>query len=108
MDKLQEEIREKILQDITASDVLEFRKKPYTKKDFPRTELFNKLWYSLERELNWREHKLIEDMRHLLDCFEEDRNTKELSDGVLRLQNIGDLRNTERDILQDICLDLLG
>ena len=109
MDGLEVEIKEKILRDITASDVLEFRKQPYTRKDFPRTELFNKLWYSLERELNWREKKSIADMRTVLDGFvNEVRNTQKLKDLIFDLCDIEDLRVKEEEILVDICLDILG
>lgn len=109
MDELQEEIKEKILQDVTASDVLEFRKHPYTRKDFPKTELFNKLWYSIERELNWREKKSIENMRAVLDEFmNEVRDTQKLKNIIFDLCDIEDLRGKEDIILENICLDILG
>ena len=109
MDELEQEIKERILHDVTANDVLEFRKHPYTKRDFPKTELFNKLWYSLERELNWRENRSIEEMREVLDAFVNDvRDTNKLRSILFDLCEIEDLRVKEDAILEDICLDILG
>lgn len=109
MEELEEEIKEQILQDVTANDVLEFRRHQYVRSDFPKTELFNKLWYSLEREINWREQKSVNDMRAVLDEFINDvRDTQKLKSLVFDLCEIEDLRGQEDQIVEDICLDILG
>lgn len=109
MEELEETIKNEVLKDITANDVLEFKKHPYAKKDFPGTEVFNKLWYAFDRELNWREKVVIDEIKRVLDDYDDDiRNTKLLSDDILELQRLDDIRMGKDDMLEDICLEIMG
>ena len=109
MEDLEETIKSDMLQDISAGDVLAFKKHPYTRKDFPKTEVFNKLWYAFDRELNWREKVIIDEIKRTLGAYEDDvRNTHLLSNNVTALQRLDDIRSGKQEIIEDICLDILG
>ena len=109
MEELEETIKEEILQDITVSDIRFFKKQMVSKKDFKGTVLFTKLWEAFDREIHWREQEAINEMKRILEAGEGDSvKTHMLMDDTFALQRLDDIRCGQKDMINDICLELLS
>ena len=108
MEELIKEIKGKILEDVTAVEVLEFKQQDYSSEDIKSTKLFNRLLYAFERELSWDEKRTIDEIKRTLDNFEAGiRNVKKLMRSIFKLKKLGELRDQEESILTDVCFDIM-